>query len=358
MSTPSTEPRKLDSSSDYFLSCDWGTSSFRLRLIDAQENQVLKETKKDIGVKSVFLQCDPSDREGRDKHFESFLVAECDQLLDAAHIYSDSITMMLSGMTTSSIGWIELPYANVPFPLDGKKAVIQARAIRSNKGRRIRCLLISGIQTETEMMRGEETELMGVFALEKYQGLLRECLAIVPGTHSKHVLIEGGEIVSIETFMTGELLEVLGRHSVLQATADLECVFDQKFKMVTETQSEAFKSGVLLARKSGLLGNLFQTRTRGVLKGASNKDNIWFLMGLLIGEEWRQLTARRVSSLPVLIAAGSRFGELYSKAAEVLGEGERVSRVMAEDMDLASTLGHRLLMSSRVDQYKDQSSHG
>jgi 2-dehydro-3-deoxygalactonokinase len=348
MNASSQKAKHADSNPDYFLSCDWGTSSFRLRLIDFQENSVIHETKKNIGVKSVFLKCDSLDQEARDKHFESFLIAECDQLLDAAHVSNDCITMMLSGMTTSSIGWIELPYANVPFPLDGDQAVIQSKEIRSKKGRRIQCQLISGIQTETEMMRGEETELMGVFSQEKYQGLLSECLAIVPGTHSKHVLIVDGKIVAIETFMTGELLDVLGRHSILQVTADLKSVFDQKFKMVSESQHEAFKAGVLLARKSGLLGNLFRTRTRGVLNGASNADNIWYLMGLLIGEEWCQLASRRASSLPVLIAAGSRFGALYSKAALILGEGERVCRVLAEDMDLASSFGQQMLLNSRA----------
>ena len=146
--------------------------------------------------------------------------------------------------------------------------------------------------------------------------------------------------------MTGELLDLLGRHSILQATADLKTVFDQQFKMVTESQNDAFTSGVTAVRQSGLLGNLFQTRTRGVLQNASNTDTIWFLMGLLIGEEWCQLIKRRSSNLPVLVAAGSRFGELYSKAAETLGVEDRVSRVLAEDMDLASSLGHRLLLPS------------
>ncbi|MBT3597653.1 MAG: hypothetical protein HN758_06745 [Verrucomicrobia bacterium] len=314
--------------------------------MDTRSNKVICETKKDIGVKSVFLQCDSSDQVSRDTFFESFLDAQCNQLLDEAGFSDDTITMMLSGMTTSSIGWVEVPYARVPFPLNGVQSVILGREIRSTTGRRIQCQLISGIQTGTEMMRGEETELMGVFSLEKYRGLSSECVAIVPGTHSKHVLIAGGEIVSIETFMTGELLDLLGRHSILQATADLKTVFDQQFKMVTESQNDAFTSGVTAVRQSGLLGNLFQTRTRGVLQNASNTDTIWFLMGLLIGEEWCQLIKRRSSNLPVLVAAGSRFGELYSKAAETLGVEDRVSRVLAEDMDLASSLGHRLLLPS------------
>lgn len=343
--TNSYQPyQSIDSDSGYFLSCDWGTSSFRLRLIDSRDHRVVCESKKDIGVKSVFLQCDPSDQEGRDQHFESFLVSECDRLLDAVQFSGDSISMMLSGMTTSSIGWIELPYAQVPFPLDGALAVMKTKEIRSLTGKRIQCQLISGVQTGTEMMRGEETELMGVFSQEKYSGFSSECLAIVPGTHSKHVLIKNGDIVSIETFMTGELFDVLGRHSILQATADLKSVFDQKFKMISESQNDAFKLGVLLAKKSGILGSLFQTRTRGVLSKASSTDNIWFLMGVLIGGEWSQLMLRNPSRLPVLIAAGSRFGELYLKTAMILGVGDRVTCVSAEDMDLASTMGHRLFL--------------
>lgn len=39
---------------DSFLSCDWGTSSFRLRLIDAATLQPKVESNSDEGVASVF----------------------------------------------------------------------------------------------------------------------------------------------------------------------------------------------------------------------------------------------------------------------------------------------------------------
>ncbi|MBT5925358.1 MAG: hypothetical protein HOH33_01930 [Verrucomicrobia bacterium] len=345
-STETTHPQS--SYPESFLSCDWGTSSFRLRLIRIQDGQVLHETKKNIGVKSVFLQRDPSQNTDRDKRFESFLTRECDQLLEVAQCATTEMIMMLSGMTTSSIGWVELPYARAPFPLDGSRVVVQSKEIITDRGRRIQCRLISGIQTEKEMMRGEETELMGVFAKERYKGLTVECLAVVPGTHSKHVRIKDGSIQSIETFMTGELLEVLCRHSVLQATANLECVFEQEFRMNSKSQHDAFECGVQLAKQSGLLGNLFQTRTRGVLHGSNATDNIWFLMGLLIGDEWCRLTARHESGIPVLIAAGSRFGELYLKAAGIIGIEGRLSCVLPEDMDLASSEGHRMLLFSNA----------
>lgn len=331
------------SESSLFLSCDWGTSSFRLRLIDVERGVKLAESKRDVGVKSIYLR---SVKEGIDRSslFETFLSEECQDMLQSKGMAVKSIRMMLSGMASSSIGWVDLPYARMPFPLDGSGAVVQSRELSLDSGVTIDCRLISGVCSQDEMMRGEETELMGIFSCPTYRSIAGHCLAVVPGTHSKHVVIRDGVMQSVQTYMTGELLEVLSRHSVLQATVDLATVFDQKFKMVLESQQEAFKSGVFRAKQSGLLGGLFQTRTRGVLHSAPAHDNIWFLLGLLIGEELLQIDKHYPEELPVLIAAGVRFSALYRQAAEHLDRVDRLQFVQAEDLDNASWLGQRILI--------------
>lgn len=330
-------------SSSLFLSCDWGTSSFRLRLIDAERGEKLAETKRDVGVKSIYLQ---SVKEGSDRVdlFKNFLVRESRDMLESNGVVTKSIRMMLSGMASSSIGWVDLPYARMPFPLDGSGAIVQTKELSCDTGTRIECRLISGVCSQDEMMRGEETELMGVFSLAAYRSLTDHCLAVVPGTHSKHVLIRDGVMQSIQTYMTGELLEVLSRHSVLQATVDLATVFDQKFQMIQKSQQVSFKSGVLRAKQGGLLGGLFQARTRGVLYSAPAHDNIWYLLGLLIGEELLQIDRNHSRELPVLIAAGARFSELYRKAAEHLDAAVRLQFVQADDLDNASWLGQKVLI--------------
>ena len=331
------------SGSTLFLSCDWGTSSFRLRLIDAGRGEKLAETKRDVGVKSIYLQ---SIREGVDRVglFENFLIQESQDMLKSSGVDGKSFRMMLSGMASSSIGWVDLPYARLPFPLDGSGAIVQSKELSCGSGVVIDCRLISGVCSQDEMMRGEETELLGIFSLPGYRALADHCLAVVPGTHSKHVLIRNGVMQTVQTYMTGELLEVLSRHSVLQATVDLATVFDQKFKMVKESQEEAFKSGVFRAKKSGLLGGLFQARTRGVLCSSPVSDNIWFLLGLLIGEELLQIDKHYPKELPVLIAAGARFSALYRQVAEHLEKVDRLQFVQAEDLDNASWLGQRILI--------------
>ena len=52
--------------------------------------------------------------------------------------------------------------------------------------------------------------------------LRKRSLLILPGTQSKHIQIENQSVIDFRTFMTGELFEVLGRHSILRASVDLD----------------------------------------------------------------------------------------------------------------------------------------
>src|SRR6202020_1156929 len=61
-----------------------------------------------------------------------------------------------------------------------------------------------------EVMRGEETQVLGVPTLLRDGGI-----ACLPGTHSKWVRVEGGRIVSFTTHMTGEAFAALRGHTIL-----------------------------------------------------------------------------------------------------------------------------------------------
>ncbi|MEM7380806.1 MAG: 2-keto-3-deoxy-galactonokinase, partial [Bacteroidota bacterium] len=39
---------------DYFISCDWGTTNFRLRLVETSSLQVLTEVRTDKGIKERY----------------------------------------------------------------------------------------------------------------------------------------------------------------------------------------------------------------------------------------------------------------------------------------------------------------
>ena len=193
-------------------------------------------------------------------------------------------------------------------------------------------------------MRGEETELMGLFRMPCHADLAENCVTILPGTHSKHIHIRSKKIEAIETFMSGECLEVLSQHSILSTNADMEVLWKQGFQWTGEEQKKAFTDGVHRSARRGLLGNLFQTRTRGVLHQHPSSTNVWFLVGLLIGEEWVTFKEHHSGDLPVLLAAGNKFSHLYDQAARTLELTNPIHTVEPSTMEMASSLGHALFI--------------
>ncbi|MGB1780844.1 MAG: 2-dehydro-3-deoxygalactonokinase [Limisphaerales bacterium] len=328
----------------FFLSCDWGTSSFRLRCMDIATGDCLREWRDQIGVKAFAHEHRALDPQARAEAFEGFLCEAADRLLAELGAPNETVTMVLSGMTTSTIGWMDLPYAKTPFALDGTQAVTHERKGKTPEGREISFTLISGVCSDHEMMRGEETELMGLFRMPCHADLAENCVTILPGTHSKHIHIRSRKIEAIETFMSGECLEVLSQHSILSANADMEVLWKQGFQWTSEEQKKAFTDGVHRSARRGLLGNLFQTRTRGVLHQHPSSTNVWFLVGLLIGEEWVTFKEHHSGDLPVLLAAGNKFSHLYDQAARTLELTNPIHTVEPSTMEMASSLGHALFI--------------
>jgi len=122
-------------------------------------------------------------------------------------------------MASSSVGWRELPYAKTPFPLDGSG--VRSDELTWSKPEWLGPVhLISGVATACDMMRGEETEIIGLMSEASLASQRNRSLLILPGTHSKHVWIEDQSVVEFRTFMTGELFEVLGQQSLLKASVD------------------------------------------------------------------------------------------------------------------------------------------
>src|SRR5690606_37345331 len=124
------------------------------------------------------------------------------------------------GMPASSVGLIELPYALLPFSLDGDGLIMERLQIDSLSNP---VLLISGARTDVDVMRGEETKVLGASAY--LNGANRSSLLILPGTHSKHVTVSSRRVMDIRTYMTGELFGLLSRQSLLATSVAASAVF-------------------------------------------------------------------------------------------------------------------------------------
>jgi 2-dehydro-3-deoxygalactonokinase len=197
------------------------------------------------------------------------------------------------------------------------------------------------------MMRGEETEIIGLMSDPGLAELRQRSLLILPGTHSKHVRIENEAVVDFRTFMTGELFEVLGRHSVLRASVDLQQRVEGG-RPLSESDREAFEEGVRWARGNGLAGGLFRVRTRAVLDRRSLSNNTWFLSGLLIGAEVDSIS-HSASDRTVIVAATGGVSDLYYLAVEMIaGDAIKWIRLPPEKVEQATIAAHALFLRSRA----------
>jgi 2-dehydro-3-deoxygalactonokinase len=282
-----------------FTSCDWGTTNLRVRIV--RGDAIIKELRTEQGASTLKS---PED-------FRTALVTAMDSLGAAKPV-------VISGMAGSSIGWKELPYARLPFRLDGSDAVVEE--IEPDT------FLISGVRSEEDVMRGEETELLG---LEVGQ---EEAIVILPGTHSKHCIVRSGAMVSFRTFMSGELHALFSAHGILRQS------------MAPGWDEAAFLEGIDESTHGSLTSTLFKARTRALLHGKSPVSNSSFLSGLLIGSELLALP----KDVPLVLAAAGAIATPYRIAFRALDLDAR-SRIISDDeAAILAVRGQRKILEQRA----------
>lgn len=280
---------------EVFWSCDWGTSRFRLRLIEVAQRKILFEAQSDEGV-SALASVDSSS-------FESVLTRHLMNGMRQAGV-GGSICV-ISGMATSNLGWHPLPYAKLPICLEPPEFVCAQKTLEAGGVGSLDIVLVSGVCSETDVMRGEECELAGIVRLIPALGRKDHVTILLPGTHCKHVCMERGILTRFTTFMTGELFSHLQRLPTFASCLESDRNFDDA----------SFQNGVRMADESGLAASLFQIRARTVLDRLEGFHAKSFLSGLLIGAE---LASLQKSSQSILFS-NPGIGRLYALAASRLG---------------------------------------
>lgn len=262
-----------------FIGLDWGTSSFRAYLADA-DGRALATLPDGRGALTL----------GAGEH-EAYLgerLAGWPRL----PIYA-------CGMVGAKQGWREAPYVACPAGL----AEIAAACVTISCGFGDVHIApgVRGVDGAgaPDVMRGEETQLLGAGA---------DGVFVLPGTHSKWARVEGGRIVGFETFMTGEAFAVLKTHSVLGRM------------MAPEQPGAGFARGVDaargLARPGDLLHAIFAARTFGLFDTLPPDQLGEYLSGLLIGAEI--LAGARGATRAVALGSAA-LSARYAEAGTRLG---------------------------------------
>ncbi|MDB5013883.1 MAG: hypothetical protein JWQ25_2085 [Daejeonella sp.] len=302
-----------------FLSCDWGTSSFRLRLVEVEGFRIIAEVSSKEGCSATFERWKQAGepQENRYGFYQRVVKDHLKELEQQINAPLDHLNLVISGMASSSIGMLELPYKEFPFLTNGFD--LATKTISPDPGFNHTTLLISGAKTADDVMRGEEVQLVGCnFPIDD-----QEQIFIHPGTHSKHVVIKNGKAIKLQTYMTGELFSLLTNESILSASVskadDLDSANNMKY----------FEQGVNIGATSNLLHEIFKVRTNDLFKKLSHAENYFYLSGLLIGSELKDFpknsfTAITLAGEPVLLAH-------YEAAFHLLGISQSVTSFNTKD---------------------------
>lgn len=282
-----------------WIAVDWGTSNLRAWAMGA-DGRVLAEAESDEGMGKL-----------APEGFEAALLRLITPWL------AGNPPVLACGMVGSRQGWREAPYRAVPCtPLD-RAALIAAPTTDP----RLRVTIAPGLMQAdpADVMRGEETQIAGALRLlPGYDGVL--CL---PGTHSKWAHISAGEVVSFQTFMTGELFALLSTASVLrhgmQGSGWDEAAFDTA---VTDA----------LSRPERLGARLFSLRAQGLIAGLTPDAARARLSGLLIGMELAAARPYWLGQRVTLIGA-EKLSTAYARA--LAAQGVTAGRLSVTDCTLA-----------------------
>ncbi len=274
-----------------WIAVDWGTSNLRLWAMD--DARVLDAAASDQGMGGLA-------RDG----FEPALLALADPWLPAGV----QTPVVVCGMAGSRQGWHEAPYRAVPCAPVLAASLVPVPTVDP----RLSVRIVPGLKQSppADVMRGEETQIAGALAMDPgFDGVL--CL---PGTHSKWVHVSAGEVVSFQTFMTGEVFALLAGQSVLRHSVSGDGWDDAAF---AEAVSDA------LSRPERLAARLFSLRAESLIAGLAPPQARARLSGLLIGAE---LAAARPYWLgqPVALIGSDRLARTYAAALALQGVTARL----------------------------------
>ncbi|HVY50954.1 MAG TPA: 2-dehydro-3-deoxygalactonokinase [Devosia sp.] len=279
------------SSQTDWVAVDWGTSNVRAWGIAGN------------GEQTFFVHSDKGMGRLSPAEFPSVL----DELIGRR--VTGPADVIICGMAGARQGWMEAPYVDTPADL----RELLSRSVRPEGANpRLTPRILPGVAQRTagheDVMRGEETQLLGLLALRPgFEGT-----AILPGTHSKWVEIAGGRIVRFSSAMTGELYEVLSQHSVLRHSVS------------GAVSNEAADAGAHEGLEAGLghpgllSALIFRTRAAALLSSRGPDWCAGYLSGLLIGAEvgghsdW-------LTGGPVPLIGSARFEKLYGAALGRIG---------------------------------------
>lgn len=272
-----------------FIAVDWGTSSFRASIVDSQGCR-----KKTISTSGGIGQI-------KSEQQRQYLIAQCTKL----RADLSNIDIVMSGMVGSTIGLQEVAYVESGKPLTQLSQQLVRLRCDQLKAWIVPGLCCKSHFDEVDVMRGEETQLLGWINRVKPKPT-DEYWVCTPGTHSKWVQLKGDKVVRFSSSVSGELYHLLSDHSVLVQGQQEYC-------------QQSFVAGVQRVASGEPLSHLlFSTRARVLAKQLLAEHSAAYLSGLVVGAE----IAAQLNLLkqhPIVLIGQPELTQLYQLALQIRG---------------------------------------
>lgn len=278
---------------------DWGTTHLRLHLC---RGATVLDKADGAGIGSLTVSA------------EATLFAA----LDAWTRKHGPLPIWLAGMVGSRNGWREVPYASCPAGVTELRSALLRFEARGHS-----IAIAAGVSCTNplgapDVMRGEETQILGALATHPALGRGRNIIAL-PGTHTKWALVEDGKLKSFQTSLSGELYALLRDRSTLLKASAVETN--------EAAERRGFEAGLQRSREMRnvpLSHLLFEVRARQLIEGMTHAEASTYLSGLIIGQDvlgalpWFDGTMR-TSAAAVPIIGAPKLAELYAAALAAHG---------------------------------------
>lgn len=258
-----------------YLAIDGGTTNTRVSLVS--DGKILATVKLSVGARKSI---------GGKGELEKAVSEAISDLLKTQNLSEDDIECAIaSGMITSEYGLCKLDHLVAPVGIAELHNGMKRTALPEIAN--IPFFFIPGVKLSggdiesTDMMRGEETEVMGI---ESGEGIY-----VLPGSHSKLIRLDAdGKITDIVSMLTGEMMAATVDGTILKDSVTLD----------TEISLEAILQGYLYCEKHGVNASLFKVRVMKNLLGADAESACGFFKGIMLHDEIKEILkygAKRVT---------------------------------------------------------------
>ena len=263
-----------------YIAIDGGTTNTRVSLVC--NDKITETIKIDIGARKSI--------EGS-KPLKVALANAIDTLLsNNGLVEADVRRILASGMITSEFGLCKLDHIETPAGIEELSATTHETLMEEISD--IPFVFVRGVRTSisdfssADMMRGEETELMGIM-----HPSFGECIYVLPGSHTKVICCnEEGKIVDFSTLLTGEMTASLCGNTILKDAVDLSH---------DSLNEQYLLKGYNYTKENGINNALFKVRILKNLFGCTAVELYSFYMGIVLCHEVESILKYNVKKIVV-----------------------------------------------------------